>query len=153
MAQRNFLDIGTIIELVTGGMSHVKQKEGDQKGVEVDFQQLSLLAGKVLGRRAIAYFMERREDKRTEWDEAINILRRRSNLPPVERKKKKSSKFGTVVVILGAAAGAVYLLVMKPEERAALFQKIDGMINQVSGLVNELQGKPYSNDFEVKRGA
>jgi hypothetical protein len=34
-----------------------------------------------------------------------------------------------------------------------LFQRVDNLINQVSGFVNEFQGKPYSNDFEQRRGA
>jgi hypothetical protein len=153
MAQRNFLDFGTIIELVTGGMNHVKVKEGDQKGYDVDFQQLSLLAGKVLGRRAISYVLQRREDRRNQYDDAMDILRVRSGLPPKIRKQKKSSNLGAVLVGLGVLAGAIYLLVMKPEDRTALFQRLDNMINQVSGIINEFQGKPYSNDFEVKRGA
>lgn len=144
------LDLGALIELVSGVVDSVRQREDGQKGFTVDYQKLSRTVAGVAGRQAVSWVLSRRERRRSAYDEAVAILRERANLPQRVKKPKKKSRLLPSLAVGTVLGVAGYLLVMKPEERQALFNTIDHYLDQAIGLANEIQGKPYSRDYEKK---
>lgn len=144
------LDLGALIELVSGIVDSVKQREDGQKGFSVDYQKLSRSVAALAGRQALGWILSRRESRRNAYDEALDILRTRANIPQRVKQPKKKSRILPTLIIGALLSLAGYLLVMKPEQRQALFNTIDHYLDQAIGLANEIQGKPYSRDYEKK---
>ncbi len=136
------LDFAAIMDLVNGIMGATRPKE-DGEGSQIDTQKVAMVVLTFAGRQGLSWVLNQRRQKRE-----VKMLAK--GIKPGSETKKKGNKFGPVLLV-GAGLGlAGYLLIMKPEDREALFKQVDKTINDVTGLVNELQGKPYSNDYERK---
>ncbi len=83
----------------------------------------------------------------------INLIRQISleDLKAGIQPKRKGGL--SPVLLLGTVVGgAVYLFTMNEEQRKAFFQQVDQLAGQAVAFVNELQGKPYSQDYEKGDG-
>jgi len=139
------LDFGAIMELVNGIMGANRPKENGEEGTQFDTQKIMLVLLTFAGRQGLSWFLANRRQK----NEAKMLAR---GIRPNTAAEKKGGKFAPGLVIIGGLGLAGYLLVMKPEEREALFKRIDGLVDGAVGFVNEFQGKPYSNNFERNAG-
>ncbi len=140
------LDLGTIIELANGLASTFKKGENGQSSMAIDPQKLGMVMVSFAGRQVMARLMARRQRQAAELDEAIAYLRQRAGIKPPKRK------IGVLPLLVGGLGlgGAIYVALLKPEERTQLFKYLDGLANEISGLIGEIQGKPYSSDYEPK---
>lgn len=136
------LDFGAVMDLVNGIMGATKPKQDgeEQQGFQVDVQKLGLVVLTFAGRQGLSWYLNRRRQKK----EASLLAK---GIKP-GAKEKKGGKFvpGMVVGLVLSVGG--YLLVMKPEEREALFKNINKLVDEGMSLVNEFQGKPYSSNYE-----
>jgi hypothetical protein len=135
------LDIGAIIDLVNGVMGATKPKQDGEEGTQIDVQKLGLVVLTFAGRQGLSWFLRQRRQK-----QEAKLLSK--GIKPEARSKKKGNKFVPGLVIGGALGLIGYLLVMKPEDRENLFKNIDKTVDEVVSLVNEIQGKPYTSNYE-----
>lgn len=134
------MELGDVIELITGIMSATKPKEGG--GFEIDRGKLAMLGATFAGQQVMSRWQKRNTKKVLQKAEQLGI-----DPKDLGKLKKKKGHLGRNLSI-GAVIGVVgYLLVMKPEERTELFKNIDGVINEVTGLINEFQGKLSDQNF------
>lgn len=137
------LDFGAVMDLVNGVMGATRPKqgaEGEQGGFQVDTQKLALVFLTFAGRQGLSWFLNQRRQKK----EAKLLAK---GIKP-SAKQKKGGKFlpGLVIGVILSVTG--YLLVMKPEDREALFKNINKLVDEGMNLINEFQGKPYSSNYE-----
>jgi len=134
------MEIGEIIELITGIIGTTKRKEDGT--MEIDRSKLALLGATFAGQQVLSRWQKGRERKALLKAEKLGLSEK-----DVEKLQKKRGILGRYVTI-GAVLGAVgYLLVMKPEQRTELFKNIDNAINEASSLINEIQGKQSGDKF------
>ncbi len=134
------MEIGELIELITGIMGTTKRKEDGS--LEIDRNKLALLGATFAGQQVLSRWQSGRQRKALLKAEKLGLSEK-----DLEKLQKKRGNLGRNVTI-GAALGAVgYLLVMKPEQRTELFKNIDNAINEASSLINEIQGKPSGDNF------
>lgn len=134
------MELGDIIELVTGIMSATKPKEGG--GFDIDRGKLAMLGATFAGQQLMSRWQKRNTQKTLRRAEQLGITTK-----DLEKLKKKKGHLGRNLSIGAVMGVAGYLLVMKPEERSELFKNIDTVINEVTSLINELQGKPSDQNF------
>lgn len=141
------LDLETVFELINGVASSVKRGPNGKTDLGIDPQKLGMVLASFAGRQVMAQVMNRRQRKTSEMEQALAYLREKAGIKPAKKK------IGTLpFLIVGAVGGlAVYIATLKPEERAQLFKSLDHLINQVGGLANEIQGRPYTADYEASR--
>jgi|GEM_PF-1896746 len=141
------LDLGTIFELINGVASSVKRGENGKTDLGIDPQKLGMVLASFAGRQVVAQVMNRRQRKTSEMEQAMAYLRDKAGIKPAKKK------IGALPFLIFGAVGSlvVYVVTLKPEERAQLFKNVDRLINQVGGLANEIQGRPYTADYEASR--
>ncbi len=141
------LDLGTIFELVNGVASSVKRGANGKTDFAIDPQKLGMVLASFAGRQVMSQIMNRRNRKTSQMEQAVNYLRDKAGVKP-PKKKARTLPF----LIFGAVSGlAVYIATLKPEERALLFKNLDHLITEIGGFANEIQGKPYTADYEARR--
>jgi hypothetical protein len=142
------LDFSTLMEIASGVINSLKPGEnGKLGGGGVDVQKLGITLVGLLGKQAAGLVLASRKRKEAQMDEAIALLRERAGIVPA---KKSIGVFPFAVV--GTSIGlAIYILRLKSEERAQLFSSLDKLANEITGLVNEFQGKSYTSNYEVKK--
>ncbi len=148
------LSLGTIFEIVMVVLNSTKNKEpgkdGKGGGMTIDQSKLGWGLAGIAGQQSFKWFLGRREKKQLEREYASGLI----NLDDfkvgkrAEKAKKKSSRFGVGLVVGSLVGAATYLMALPPEQRTRFFQQLDRLVTQVVGFVNELQGKPYSQDYE-----
>ncbi len=152
------INLGLLIEV--GGVvanSLRSREEGKPGGIGVgnyvvDLQKLGLGVAGLGGQQVFRALRGRREKRELEQElQAGMITPEDFEEGRHAAKPRKERRFGTGLVLGAISGGTIYILSLSAEEREKLFKGIDGAINSAVGLVNELQGKPYSPDFEPKK--
>lgn len=155
-SEKGGFGLGTAIEIVMVIINSTKNKEpgtdGKGGGLTLDKNKLAWGLSGIAGQQALKSFSRRRERKQLAQEYEAGLIseadfkagRRASQV------KKKKNRFGTGLLAGLAVGGVTYILAMPPEQRARFFKQIDQIVNQVSGIIGELQGKPYSEDYEPK---
>lgn len=135
------MEIGDIIELVSGVMNATKSKEGG--GFEIDRGKLAILGATFAGQQILNRWQEGRQQKVVRRAEKLGLSEK-----DLERLQKKKGHLGRNLLVVAGVGAAGYLLVMKPEQRAELFKNIDSLVNEAGELLNEIQGNPTSEPFK-----
>lgn len=154
-SEKGGFGLGTAIEIVMVIINSTKNKEpgtDGKGGLTLDKNKLAWGLSGIAGQQALKSFSRRRERKQLAQEYEAGLIseadfkagRRASQV------KKKKNRFGTGLLAGLAVGGVTYILAMPPEQRARFFKQIDQIVNQVSGIIGELQGKPYSEDYEPK---
>ncbi|MEI6042840.1 MAG: hypothetical protein WCS37_00490 [Chloroflexota bacterium] len=137
------LDFGALLDLVNGIIEATKPKdEGEGQGsLQIDYKKIGLVLLTFAGKQGMSWFLTNRRQKK----EARLLAR---GIRPDSRRKKRGGKLLRGLVVSSGLGLVGYLLVMKPEEREILFKNINKVVDETLSLVNEVQGKPYSNNYE-----
>ncbi|HEX2914400.1 MAG TPA: hypothetical protein VH186_26610 [Chloroflexia bacterium] len=149
------LDLGLLIEIagvVLNSTRNKESKEGQPGGMGIDSKKLAWGLAGVAGQQALKSYSQQRENKRIQKMIASGEidLDDITKGGKIQKRKKKGGLFRRGL-ILGLIGGAVaYVLTLPEEKRAELFKQIEQLVSQAMGFVNELQGKPYSKDYEPK---
>jgi hypothetical protein len=150
------LGLGPIIEVAMVIANSTKPKEpgpdGTGGGLTLDKNKLIWGLTGFAGKQVFKSVVSQRDRKqlKAELDAGLISPEDFEEGRHAPKPKKKSSQFG-LAMLIGMVVGAVgYLLAMPSDQRARFFQQIDQAVNQIVGFVNELQGKPYSQDYEPK---
>ncbi len=146
------LDLGLLLELVGVVVNSTKNKDG-QKGINIDTKKLAWGVAGIAGQQTLKGMgnWRQRRQLRKELKSGLIDLEDYQAGRSAASKKLKKNRLGPGMLVGSAIGGAVYLLSMPPEDRTRFFKQLDEALSQVAGLVNELQGKPYSKDFEEKK--
>jgi hypothetical protein len=158
-SEKGGFGLGTAIEVVMVIINSTKNKEpgadGKGGGLALDKNKLAWGLSGIAGQQVIKGFARRRERKELAREYAAGLISeadfkagRRS-----KQVKRKKNRFGVGMLAGMAVGGTAYILAMPPEQRARLFKQLDQTATQIIGLVGELQGKPYSDDYEPKAGS
>jgi hypothetical protein len=135
------------MEVVNGVMNSMKPREEGNNNMAVDPKKLAATFAPLAGRIVMGRVMAARQRKTKQMDEALALLRERAGI-----KTKKKGPAGRILFLLGLALGAIgYIATLKPEQREQFFKGVDKLVNDISGLINEFQGKPYTKDYEKSR--
>jgi hypothetical protein len=155
MAKSGGISFSTLFEVAGVVLNSTRTKEpgkDGKAGLAVDPQKLALGMAGIAGQEVLKSFARRQARKRLkkELDAGlISVEDFKAGRTAKEVKRKKSLLrpglfFG---IIVGAG---LYLLSLSAEQREKLFKQVEQGLAQVIGIVNEIQGKPYSQDFEGK---
>lgn len=156
MANSGGISFSTLFEVAGVVLNSTKAKEpgGDGKsGLAVDPQKLALGLAGIAGQQVLKGFARRQARKRLkkELDKGLISLedfKAGRSAAEVKKARKRTSLFRPGLII-GAVVGAgVYLLSLSPDQRDKLFKQVEQVLAQGIGIVNEIQGKPYSQDYE-----
>lgn len=159
MANSGGISFSTLFEVAGVVMNSTRTKEAGKDGkpgLSFDPQKLALGLAGIAGQQVLKGFGRRQARKRLkkELDAGLISLedfKAGRTSAEVKKAKKKASLFQPGL-ILGALIGAgVYLFSMPAEQREKLFKQVEATVVQVLGIVNEIQGKPYSQDYEEKK--
>ena len=151
-AEKGGIDLSLILELVGVVMSSTKKGEG-QAGFAIDPKKLAFGVAGLAGQQGIQRFGKLRKRRQLTKElkaGLIDVSDFKAGRSAAEKKNKKN-RFGPGVLVGSAIGGAVYLLSMSPEDRTHFFQQLDEAFSQAAGFINELQGKPYSTDYETPK--
>ena len=158
MANSGGISFSTLFEVAGVVLNSTRAKEPDSEGkpgLAVDPQKLALGLAGIAGQQVLKGFARRRARKRLkkELDAGLISLedfKAGRTAAEVKQARKKTSLFKPGL-LLGAAVGAgLYLMSLSPDQREKLFKQVEQMVAQVIGIINEIQGKPYSQDYEPK---
>lgn len=156
MAKSGGISFSTLFEVAGVVLNSTRTKEGSKDGkagLAIDPQKLAMGMAGIAGQQVLKSFAQRQAKKRLrkELDAGLISLEDfKAGRSAADVRKKKGGLFKPGLLI-GALVGAgIYLLTLSPEQREKLFKQIEETLAQVIGFVNEIQGKPYSQDFEKK---
>lgn len=149
------LDLGLILELVGVVVNSTRNREGDKAGgIGIDTKKLAWGVAGIAGQQALKGAGQWRKQRQLQKElkgGLIDLDDFKDGRLAADKKADKKGGLGPGVLAGSAIGGALYLLSMSPEDRTRFFKQLDGAISQVAGLVNELQGKPYTPDYEAKK--
>ncbi len=148
------MGLGTALEVAMVILNSTKNKEpgpdGKGGGMALDSGKLAWGMSGIAGQQILKEFSRRRDRKQLRREFQAGLISEedfKAGRHPNTLKKK--NRFGVGMLAGMAVGGTTYILAMPPEQRARFFKQIDKAVNQVTGFVNELQGKPYSQDYEA----
>ncbi len=150
------IGLGTLLEvgLVIANSTKNKpsQPDGTGGGWTLDVKKLSWGLVGIVAQQVISGFTRRQKLKTLNKDLTAGLITeedykagRRADSSP-----QKKSRFGLGLLIGAATGGVSYLLAMTPEERSQFFKRLEKATGGLTGIFNDLQGKPYSEDYEPK---
>ncbi|MDB5080326.1 MAG: hypothetical protein JWP00_2250 [Chloroflexi bacterium] len=158
MANSGGISFSTLFEVAGVVLNSTKTKQPDKDGkagLAVDPQKLALGMAGIAGQQVLKGFAQRQARKRLRKELAAGLISAEDfkagrSAADIRRKNKKG--FLRPGLLLGAlVGGALYLLSLSPEDREKLFKQVEQGLAQIVGILNEIQGKPYSDDFEDKK--
>ena len=158
MADSGGISFSTLFEVAGVVLNSTRTKEpgkDGKAGLAVDPQKLAMGVAGIAGQQVLKTLARRQARKRLKKELDAGLISlddfKAGRSAADIRKKKKGGLFKPGLII-GAIVGAgVYLLSLSPEQRDKLFKQLEETLAQVIGFVNEIQGKPYSQDFETKQ--
>lgn len=155
-SEKSGFGLGTAIEVAMVILNSTKSKEpsadGKGGGMTLDKNKLAWGLSGIAGQQVLKGFSRRRDRKQLAREYAAGLINE-SDFKAGRRAsqvKKKKSRFGVGMLAGMAVGGTTYILAMPPEQRDRFFKQLDHTVAQITGFVNELQGKPYSEDYESK---
>ncbi len=156
MAKSGGISFSTLFEVAGVVLNSTRTKDADKNGksgLAVDPQKLALGMAGIAGQQVLKGFARRQAGKRLKKELAAGLISAedfKAGRTSAEVRHKKSRLRPGLLV--GAIVGAgLYLLSLSPEDRGKLFKQVEQGLAQIIGIVNEIQGKPYSQDFEEKK--
>lgn len=156
MAKSGGIGFSTLFEVAGVVLNSTRSKETDENGkagLAVDPQKLALGLAGIAGQQVLTAFARRQARKRLSKELAaglISVEDFKAGRTAAEVRHKMS--VFRPALLLGAVVGAgLYLMSLSTEQREKLFKQIEQGVAQAIGLINEIQGKPYSQDFEDKK--
>ncbi len=159
MANSGGLSFSTLFEVAGVVLNSTRTKDADKNGktgLSVDPQKLVMGLAGIAGQQVLKVFAQRQTRKRLKKELEAGLISvedfkaGRSAAEVKRTQKKKSGLFRPGLIIGAIVGGGLYLLTLSPGQREKLFKQVKQMLTQVIGIVNEIQGKPYSQDFEEK---
>jgi hypothetical protein len=158
MAKSGGISFSTLFEVAGVVLNSTRSKEPDQEGkagLAVDPQKLALGLAGIAGQQVLTAFARRQSQKRLSKELAaglISVEDFKAGRTAAEVKRKSKKGLFRPALLLGVAVGAgLYLMSLSTEQREKLFKQLEQGLAQVIGLINEIQGKPYSQDYEDKK--
>jgi hypothetical protein len=160
MANSGGISFSTIFEVAGVVLNSTRTKDPDKSGkagLAVDPQKLAMGLAGIAGQQVLKGFARRQTRKRLkkELDAgliSVDDFKAGRSAAEVKRTRKNKTSFFRPGLIIGAiVGGGLYLLSLSPDQREKLFKQVEQMLAQVIGIINEIQGKPYSQDFEEKK--
>lgn len=150
------LDLGLVIKLAGVILNSTRNKQpeanGQGGGMTVDWRGLAWGLAGIGGQQLFGWFGQRRQNRQLQKQLAAGLITpedvAEGRLNP--DATKKGNAFGPGALVGAVVGAALYIMAMSPEQRNAFFKQLDQAATQLSGFINELQGKPYSNDYEPK---
>jgi len=155
-SEKGGFGLGTAIEVAMVIINSTKNKEpgaSGKGGLALDTNKLAWGLSGIAGQQVIKSFGRRRDRKELQREYAAGLISEadfKAGRRASQVKKKRKNRFGAGMLAGMAVGGTAYVLAMPPEQRARLFKQIDQTVSQITGIVGELQGKPYSEDYEPK---
>lgn len=136
-----------LIELA--GAVLASSKRGENNNFSVDFKKLGWSLAAIAGQKGLGQIGEWRLQRKVKSD----LLAGRLTPDDVREGRlisnaKPGPRYGGGMVVGLIVGTVVYVLSLTSEQRANLFKQIDTFINWINDFTAELQGKPYSDDYE-----
>ena len=157
MANSGGISFSTLFEVAGVVLNSTRTKDPDKTGkagLAVDPQKLALGLAGIAGQQVLKGFARRQSRKRLkkELDAGlISVEDFKAGRTAAEVRKTRKKGLFRPALVLGLIAGAgLYVFSLSTEQREKLFKQIEQGLAQVIGIVNEIQGKPYSQDYEGK---
>lgn len=159
MANSGGISFSTLFEVAGVVLNSTRNKEPNQEGkagLAVDPQKLALGLAGIAGQQVLKGFARRQTRKRLKKELDAGLISAEDfkagrSAAEVKKDRKKSSLFRPGLVLGALVGGGLYLLSIPAEQREKLFKQVEQILAQVIGIVNEIQGKPYSQDYEEKK--
>ena len=142
------LDFGTIMEIASGVINSLKPQEEGKKSIAFDSRKLAFGLGSIGLRFIFGEVMSRKQRKAEEMEKALDYLREQAGI-----KKKRSGPSAAVFFVVGLVlSSGITFLRLSSEERSQLIKGVDYLVNEGIALANEIQGRPYTSDYELNKG-
>lgn len=154
--KKGLLSLDLLLEVGGVVLASTKNKKPDEPGLNVagfgvDYTKLGTGMATVAAKRVFGAWQAGRKEARIKKAFANGLISREiydQGELPTEFQSKRGRR-GLGIVLIGAIVGAAfYVMSLTPEQRTKLFRQIDELVGGVMSFANELQGKPYSQDYE-----
>lgn len=152
------LNLGLLLELggvVLGSTRTRRENEFGVGNFALDYRKFGLGLATLVGQKTLQGFGNKRKNGQLKKALAGGLISpeqfAKGELP--EKTKAKKGSAGRNLLVGGLVGASVYLLALPPEQRERFFKQVDTVLRQVISLAEEIQGKPYSQNYEPEKKA
>lgn len=150
-------NLGLLLELggvVLGSTRTRKENEAGIGNFALDYRKLGLGLATLGGQKSFQLIANKNKIGQLRKALKTGLITpeqfEKGDLPKQARKKNQGGRN----FLLGSMAGAtLYVLALPAEQREQLFKQLDSLLKQAITLADEIQGKPYSQNFEPEAKA